>query len=182
MVLFDMEFEWGPREDRANEAKHGVSFTQSQEAFFDADRVIAKDTKHSTHLEQLFFCFGKVGSRVLTVHFTMRNGEKRGETEKIGYSVPVSGAKERNAMSKETQYGNAPKDVAEAIRTSEVVADFLPPPNELVRKEEQVKITINLSKRSIDFFKRAAAREGVPYQAMIKSLLDRYAERYGRTS
>lgn len=85
-------------------------------------------------------------------------------------------------MSKQIKYSNAPKEVAEAIRTSEVVTDFLPPPNELVRKEEQVKVTINLSKRSIDFFKRAAAHEGVPYQSMIKNLLDRYAERFEKTS
>lgn len=85
-------------------------------------------------------------------------------------------------MSKENKYSSAPKSVAEAIRNSEVVADFLPPPNELVRKEQQVKVTINLSKRSIDFFKRAAAHEGVPYQTMIRNLLDRYAERYEKTS
>ena len=85
-------------------------------------------------------------------------------------------------MSKETKYSNAPKDIAEAIRTSQVVDDFLPPPNELVRKDQQVKITINLSKRSIEFFKREAAHEGVPYQSMIKNLLDRYAERFEKTS
>jgi len=85
-------------------------------------------------------------------------------------------------MTKNAKYDDAPKAVAEAIRTSEVVTDFLPPPNELVRKEEQVKVTINLSKRSIEFFKRVAADEGVPYQSMIKSLLDRYAERFGKTS
>ena len=85
-------------------------------------------------------------------------------------------------MTKETRYRNAPKHIAEAIEASEVVADFLPPPKDLVRREEQVKITINLSKRSIDFFKRVAANEGVPYQAMIKSLLDRYADRFEKSS
>lgn len=85
-------------------------------------------------------------------------------------------------MTKETKYGVALNDEGRAISTSEVVADFLPPPHELVRKEEQVKVTINLSKRSVDFFKRAAAHEGVPYQAMIKSLLDRYAKRFEKTS
>ena len=85
-------------------------------------------------------------------------------------------------MSKETKYRNAPEHIAEAIKASEVVTDFLPPPEELVRREEQVKITINLSRRSVDFFKRAAADEGVPYQAMIKNLLDRYADRFEKIS
>ena len=85
-------------------------------------------------------------------------------------------------MTKNAKYDDAPKAVAGAIRTSKVVTDFLPPPNELVRKEEQVKVTINLSKRSIEFFKRVAADEGVPYQSLIKSLLDRYADRFGKTS
>jgi len=85
-------------------------------------------------------------------------------------------------MSKEIKYSHAPDEVAEAIRTSEIVTDFLPPPDELVRKEQQVKVTINLSKRSIDFFKRVAAHEGVPYQSMIKSLLDRYVERFEKSS
>ena len=33
-----------------------------------------------------------------------------------------------------------------------VVRDFLPPPEQLVLKEDKVKITISLSKSSIDFF------------------------------
>ena len=72
-----MEFEWDPRKDTSNKTKHGVSFSQSQEAFFDPNRSIAKDTKHSTPQEQRFFCFAKVDDRVLTVRFTIRNGRIR---------------------------------------------------------------------------------------------------------
>ena len=84
-------------------------------------------------------------------------------------------------MGKQTKYSDAPQEVSEALKTSVVVKDFLPPPEELVRREDQVKVTINLSKRSIDFFKRAAEREGVPYQSMIKGLLDRYTDRFEKT-
>jgi hypothetical protein len=38
----------------------------------------------------------------------------------------------------------------------EVIADFLPSPEELAFKEETVKITIALSKSSVDFFKKKA--------------------------
>jgi len=70
-----VEFEWDPKKERINVLKHGVSFSESQEAFFDPNRVIAKDVRHSTGKEQRYFCFGRVGRRVLTVRFTLR-GER----------------------------------------------------------------------------------------------------------
>jgi len=41
-----------------------------------------------------------------------------------------------------------------------------------------LKITLALSKRSIEFFKREAAKHNTQYQRMIRRLLDAYAERY----
>ena len=55
------------------------------------------------------------------------------------------------------------------------VRDFLPPPHMLVFKEDTVKITIVLSRSSVDFFKRAAKRYNTPYQQMIRKLIDAYA-------
>lgn len=60
----------------------------------------------------------------------------------------------------------------------EVIDDFLPPPDQLVLKDDGVKVTISLSKRSVDFFKAHAARSKVPYQRMIRNLLDTYADRH----
>ena len=57
-----------------------------------------------------------------------------------------------------------------------VVSDFLPPPEELAFREEDVKITITLSKRSVDFFKSEAAKGDTQYQRMIRRLLDAYVE------
>jgi len=57
-----------------------------------------------------------------------------------------------------------------------MVADFFPPPGELVFREDTEKVTIALSKRSVDFFKREARLHGTQYQRMIRALLDRYAE------
>ena len=39
-----------------------------------------------------------------------------------------------------------------------VVEDFLPTPDELVAREDNVKVTLSLSRRSVDFFKRAAKK------------------------
>jgi len=57
----------------------------------------------------------------------------------------------------------------------DVISDFLPPPDKLVIKEPTVKVTISLTKNSVDFFKRQAKRRHVSYQAMIKKALDLYA-------
>jgi predicted DNA binding CopG/RHH family protein len=67
----------------------------------------------------------------------------------------------------------------EPLGRVEVIEDFLPPPHQLVLRDDGVKITISLSKRSVDFFKRHAARSKVPYQKMIRSLLDSYARYHG---
>ena len=66
------------------------------------------------------------------------------------------------------------------IGRARVVADFLPAPEELVAREDNVKVTLALSRRSIDFFKRAAEERHVPYQRMIRALVDAYAEKQGK--
>lgn len=58
-----------------------------------------------------------------------------------------------------------------------VIKDFLPPPESLVLREENVKVTLSLSQRSVAFFKREARKRRVPYQRMIRALVDEYAER-----
>ena len=68
----------------------------------------------------------------------------------------------------------------EPMGRPKVVADFLPPPDELAFREEGVKITLALSKRSVEFFKREAAKHNTQYQRMIRRLLDSYAERHGQ--
>ena len=61
-----------------------------------------------------------------------------------------------------------------------VVPDFLPSPYEPAFREEGVKVTIALSRRSIEFFKREAAKHGTQYQRMIRRLLDTYARHHSR--
>ena len=75
-------------------------------------------------------------------------------------------------MKKQIAYTDEPMDVR-------VIEDFLPPPDQLVRKEETVKVTLQLSKQSVDFFKRHARRSHTPYQRMIRRVLDLYAAKHG---
>jgi len=66
----------------------------------------------------------------------------------------------------------------EPVGELKVVRDFLPPPHELVFEEDTVKVTIGLSRSSVEFFKREARRNHTAYQKMIRRLLDVYASRY----
>ena len=59
-----------------------------------------------------------------------------------------------------------------------VLRDLLPPPEKLVFKEDQVKVTIGLSKSSVEFFKREAKRHSTQYQKMIRRLLDLYVAQH----
>jgi hypothetical protein len=68
----------------------------------------------------------------------------------------------------------------EPLGRIEVVDDFLPPPDQLVLREDGVKVTISLSKKSVEFFKAHAAQSKVPYQRMIRTLLDSYADKYSK--
>lgn len=56
-----------------------------------------------------------------------------------------------------------------------VVKDVLPSPEQLAFKEEKVKVTISLSRTSLEFFKGQAERHRTAYQKMIRNLLDAYA-------
>jgi predicted DNA binding CopG/RHH family protein len=64
----------------------------------------------------------------------------------------------------------------EPIGDPKVVRDFLPTPEELAFREEDVKITITLSKKSVEFFKSQAAKADTQYQRMIRRLLDSYVD------
>jgi predicted DNA binding CopG/RHH family protein len=70
------------------------------------------------------------------------------------------------------------KLIDEPIGRVKIVEDFLPPPEKLILKHKPVKITITLSQDSVDFFKQVAHKEHVPYQKLIRALLDRYASQY----
>jgi predicted DNA binding CopG/RHH family protein len=63
----------------------------------------------------------------------------------------------------------------ENIGKVRIVTDFLPSPEELALKDETVKVTISLSKASIEFFKNEAKKHNTQYQKMIRRLLDEYA-------
>lgn len=63
-----------------------------------------------------------------------------------------------------------------------IIEDFLPPPDKLILKDENVKVTIALKKDSIDFFKKEAKKHNTSYQKMIRQVIDWYASHYKKSA
>ena len=94
--------------------------------------------------------------------------------KKSELSVPDSGGKEERHMKTKIKYTDG------KMGNFEIVKDFLPSPAELSKMENNVKVTINLRKSSVDFFKQIAKKNNVQYQRVIRSLLDTYANAYSK--
>jgi len=82
------------------------------------------------------------------------------------------GGKEKRFMKKIIKYTDEP------IGDVKIIQDFLPPPKDLILKEENVKVTISLTKESVEFFKTEAKKHHTQYQKMIRNLLDIYAQNH----
>ena len=78
-------------------------------------------------------------------------------------------------MSERIRYTDGP------LGDPKVVPDFLPDPEDLVFRDDGVKVTLALSKRSVDFFKSQAQKHNTQYQRMIRRLLDAYAEHHAQS-
>lgn len=60
-----------------------------------------------------------------------------------------------------------------------IIKDFLPKPEDLVLYEKKKRITLTLTSRSLDFFKKTAKKHNASYQAMIRRLIDYYVANQG---
>ena len=84
-------------------------------------------------------------------------------------------------MSKRTRdmdsYTDELADVEAILDRSSRIADpvWLPHPAELARVRENKRVTINITRRSYEVFSHYAEEHHIPYQAMIRDVLDAYA-------
>lgn len=87
--------------------------------------------------------------------------------------MPDIGARGKRSMNnRNVRYTDEP------IGEINIIKDFLPTPKQLVAKEETVKVTLALTKDSIEFFKAVAQEQRTHYQTMIRTLLDQYSEHF----
>ena len=81
-----------------------------------------------------------------------------------------SGEREKEFMNSKVEYTDGP------IEETKVSNDFLPSPDQLVLQEDTVKVTLSLSRKSVEFFKLEAKKNRTKYQKMIRNLLDQYTQ------
>lgn len=70
------------------------------------------------------------------------------------------------------------KDTGEPMGDLRVAKDFPTPPDKLVLREDNAKVTISLKKSSIAFFKDQAKKQKTSYQKMIREVVDWCASHY----
>lgn len=58
------------------------------------------------------------------------------------------------------------------------VIDFLPQPEQLIRRSEMQRVTMEIPKSTLLFYKNYAKQSGSSYQGMIRELLTQYAQNY----
>jgi hypothetical protein len=56
-----------------------------------------------------------------------------------------------------------------------IIPDFLPSPDKIVLKDVKTRVTINLNKSCVNYFKRLAKTHNTKYQKVIRDVLDYYA-------
>jgi len=92
------------------------------------------------------------------------------------FMEPDIGGKERRYMKSKIKYSDEP------MGKLKVVNDFLPPPEQLVLKEDNVKVTIALKRSSVEFFKKEAKKHRTQYQKMIRQLVDWYTSHHQKSA
>jgi hypothetical protein len=94
----------------------------------------------------------------------------------FAFMEQVIGEKERRFMKSKTKYAEEP------MGDLKVVKDYLPPPDQLVLREDNVKVNISLKKSSITFFKEQTKNQKTSCQKMIREVVDWYASHYQKSA
>lgn len=74
--MADLRFEWVPRKDRANQKKHGVSFTEAKTVFLDEFARIIDDPENDEGEERFLMLGMSIGLRVLVVCHCVRGSDQ----------------------------------------------------------------------------------------------------------
>lgn len=83
-------------------------------------------------------------------------------------------------MKRKIRYTDAPKEIQESMERSVDVTDWFREnfpqfrPEALAANPPKVKVTLSLGADSVKYFKAQGKKLKVPYQRMIRNLLERY--------
>lgn len=68
-----LSFEWDPKKEASNVAKHGVSFSEAQTAFTDEFARLIPDPDHSADEDRFILLGTSIGSRLLVICHCVRS-------------------------------------------------------------------------------------------------------------
>lgn len=74
--MSELRFEWDAKKDRANQAKHDVSFEEAKTAFLDEGARVIADPEHSEDEDRFILLGLSIHLRVLVVCHCYRESEK----------------------------------------------------------------------------------------------------------
>lgn len=73
MPMAHLSFEWDPKKEASNVAKHGVTFSEAQTAFTDEFARLIPDPDHSSDEDRFVLLGTSIGSRLLVVCHCIRS-------------------------------------------------------------------------------------------------------------
>jgi uncharacterized DUF497 family protein len=73
--MSDLSFEWDPKKNRANIAKHGVSFEEAQTVFTDQYARLLADPEHSDDEDRFVLLGTSIRSRLLVICHCERSSD-----------------------------------------------------------------------------------------------------------
>ena len=71
----DLQFDWDPKKDAANQRKHGVSFEEASTVFSDEHALLIDDPDHSEEEERFILLGLSAGLRTLVVCHCYREAQ-----------------------------------------------------------------------------------------------------------
>ena len=71
----DLQFDWDPKKDAANQRKHGVSFQEASTVFSDEHALLIDDPDHSEEEERFILLGLSAGLRTLVVCHCYREAQ-----------------------------------------------------------------------------------------------------------
>lgn len=90
------------------------------------------------------------------------------------YLVQVTGEKKEKYMKNRTKKTSQSQLLDGTFGKLQIIDDFLPSPEELLKKTPPTKVSINLDAETVEYFKSQAQELGGSYQRMIRVLLQHY--------
>ena len=158
-------FHWDDANRRKNEEKHAVACGEAEEIFFRRPLCLLEDPAHSASEERVHAFGTTCAGRPLALTFTIR-----------GKKIRIISARDQNRENSKTMDSkDKPKWVARERANSNRHLDLKaarPAPDMPRLKPSTATMNLRVPEALLFALKREANRRDVPYQSLVKILLD----------